>query len=54
MIMLSPFVPETMEKLRKSLNLGPEVLSVSELGQPMPENHSIGDKSEYFPPSDES
>ena len=54
MIMLSPFVPETMEKLRKSLNLGPEVLSVSELGQPMPENHSIGEKSEYFPPSDES
>jgi methionyl-tRNA synthetase len=50
MIMLSPFVPETMDKLRRSLNLPPEVLKVSELGQPMPENHVVGEKVEFFPP----
>ena len=49
MIMLSPFVPETMERLRLSLNLGPEVLTVEELGRPIPGGHKLGEKTEYFP-----
>ncbi len=49
MIMLSPFAPKTMDKLRKSLNLDESVMSIEELGKPMPEDHSIGEKVDYFP-----
>lgn len=49
MIMLHPFVPETMERLRQSLNLPENVYSVDELNVPFPSNHKIGEKSEYFP-----
>ncbi|MBT7609789.1 MAG: class I tRNA ligase family protein [Bacteriovoracaceae bacterium] len=49
LIMLSPVVPETMEKLRLSLNLPESVYSIDELGNPMPENHTIGKLTEYFP-----
>lgn len=49
MIMLSPFAPETMEKLRNSLNLPESVLSVDELGKPLEAGHKIGDQVEYFP-----
>ena len=51
MIMLSPFAPKTMNKLRGSLNLDESVLSISELGKPMPQGHPIGEKVDYFPAS---
>lgn len=49
MIMLQPFVPSTMERLRKSLNLPPNVFRVEELGVPMQRGHKVGQKVEYFP-----
>jgi methionyl-tRNA synthetase len=49
MIMLYPFVPETMERLRESLKLDPAVFRVDELGKPMPAGHEIGEKQTYFP-----
>jgi len=49
MIMLYPFVPATMERLRESLRLPPEVFRVDELGVPIPAGHAIGPKQEYFP-----
>jgi len=50
MIMLHPFVPETMERLRGSLNLPPEVLSIDQLGTDIPAGHAIGEQVSYFPP----
>ncbi len=52
MIMLYPFVPDTMERLRASLNLGAEVFSVDQLGTPIPAGHRIGEKGSYFPSVD--
>jgi len=49
LVMLSPFAPETMEKLRLSLNLPETVFSIDELIKEFPENHKIGEQSEYFP-----
>ncbi|MEY4630141.1 MAG: hypothetical protein RIQ81_261 [Pseudomonadota bacterium] len=49
MIMLHPFVPETMDKLRQSLNLPKEIMKVDELGLPMAAGHAIGKQLEYFP-----
>lgn len=49
MIMLAPFVPQTMNELRKSLNLPESVLVASELGTGIPAGHKIGDKGIYFP-----
>ena len=49
-IMLYPFVPTTMDKVRESLNLPPSVLSVDELGVPMVAGHAIGQKQDFFPP----
>ncbi|MGK5082595.1 class I tRNA ligase family protein [Bdellovibrionota bacterium FG-1] len=49
MIMLYPFVPETMEKLRQSLRLPPEVFRVDELGTPIAAGHEIGEKQVFFP-----
>ncbi len=49
MIMLYPFVPGTMDKLRQSLNLPPEIFCVDELGIPIPSGHVVGQKQEYFP-----
>ena len=49
MIMLYPFVPETMERLRESLRLGPEVWSIDQLGTPIPAGHEVGPKGSYFP-----
>lgn len=49
LIMLYPFVPTTMTKLRESLNLPPEILSIDELGKPMPAHHKIGEQQTYFP-----
>lgn len=49
MIMLHPFVPQTMEKVRQSLNLPESVFSIDELGKPLPPGHKIGEKLTYFP-----
>jgi methionyl-tRNA synthetase len=49
MIMLHPFVPQTMDQVRKSLNLPESVFSIDELGKPIPAGHKIGEKREYFP-----
>jgi methionyl-tRNA synthetase len=49
MIMLYPFVPETMDKVRQSLNLPASVLVVDELGIPIQAGHGIGQKQEFFP-----
>jgi methionyl-tRNA synthetase len=48
MIMLYPFAPYTMEKVRQSLNLDESVFSIDQLGIPIPANHKIGQKLEYF------
>jgi methionyl-tRNA synthetase len=49
MIMLSPFVPETMDRLRESLRLPADVFRIDELGVPIPAGHELGPKGEYFP-----
>jgi methionyl-tRNA synthetase len=49
MIMLYPFVPATMEKVRQSLNLPESVFSIDELGKPIPAGHEIGQKQQFFP-----
>ncbi len=49
LIMLSPIVPKTMEKLRKSLNLSENVYSIDELGKGMEAGHEIGEQVDYFP-----
>jgi methionyl-tRNA synthetase len=49
MIMLYPFVPSTMERLRESLRLPREVFRLDELGVPIPAGHAIGPKQPYFP-----
>lgn len=48
-IMLYPFAPHTMEKLRQSLNLPESVFSVNELGKPIPAGHRVGEKQQFFP-----
>jgi methionyl-tRNA synthetase len=49
MIMLYPFVPTTMERLRESLQLPHSVFRIDELGTPIPAGHQIGLKQSYFP-----
>jgi methionyl-tRNA synthetase len=49
MIMLYPFVPSTMDKLRESLQLGREIFSIDELGIPIAPGHRIGQKQQFFP-----
>lgn len=49
MIMYYPFVPETMDRLRQSLNLPETVFTFDELGTVIPAGHVIGEKLEYFP-----
>jgi len=49
MIMLYPFAPKTMDKLRQSLNLPESVFSLDELCQPIVAGHAIGEQSDYFP-----
>jgi methionyl-tRNA synthetase len=52
MIMLYPFVPGTMEKLRESLRLPADVFSIDQLGTPIPAGHEVGEKQEFFPPAE--
>ena len=49
MIMLYPFVPATMERLRESLRLPADVFRIDELGVPIPAGHALGPKQAYFP-----
>lgn len=49
MIMLYPFAPQTMEKVRQSLNLSENVFSLDELGTGIPAGHLVGQKQQYFP-----
>ncbi|MCG5052758.1 MAG: class I tRNA ligase family protein [Myxococcales bacterium] len=49
MIMLYPFVPATMDRLRESLRLPPSVFRLDELGTPLPAGHELGPKQPYFP-----
>jgi methionyl-tRNA synthetase len=49
MIMLYPFVPSTMDRVRQSLELPPSVFSIDELGTPIPSGHIVGSKQEFFP-----
>ncbi len=49
LIMLHPFVPTTMERLRGSLNLPADVYRVDELGTGIAPGHRIGEKTQYFP-----
>jgi methionyl-tRNA synthetase len=49
MIMLSPFVPSTMGRLRESLNLPPEVFTIDQLGTPIEGGHRLGQQQTYFP-----
>jgi methionyl-tRNA synthetase len=50
MVMLQPFVPDTMERLRGSLNLPIDVFRVESLGTGIDPGHRIGAQVEYFPP----
>jgi len=49
MIMLYPFVPTTMDRLRQSLRLPETVFRIDELGTPMAVGHELGQKQAYFP-----
>lgn len=49
MIMLYPFVPTTVEKLRQSLNLDESVFDINELGKPIAAGHKVGELQEFFP-----
>jgi methionyl-tRNA synthetase len=49
MIMLYPFVPGTMERMRETLRLPTSVFSIDELGVPLPGGHEIGPQQKYFP-----
>ena len=50
MIMLYPFVPSTMDRLRESLRLPPSVFRIDELGTPIEAGHEVGPVGQYFPP----
>jgi methionyl-tRNA synthetase len=52
MIMLYPFVPSTMDRVRQSLNLPASVFSIDELGKPLPAGHALGAQQPYFPAVD--
>lgn len=52
MIMLYPFAPHTMDRVRQSLNLPESVFSLDQLGTGLPTGHTIGQKLQYFPAVD--
>ena len=49
MIMLYPFVPGTMDRLRQALNLPVDVFAIDNLGTPIPAGHAVGQQQKYFP-----
>ena len=48
MIMLYPFVPETMNRVRESLRLPEDVFRIDEIGVPVAAGHRIGAKQAFF------
>lgn len=52
-IMLHPFVPETADKVRVSLNLPESIYNVDELGKPIEAGHKVGEIQEFFRPIQE-
>jgi methionyl-tRNA synthetase len=50
-IMLYPFVPSTMDRVRESLRLPPSLFRIDELGTPMPADHEVGPVGQFFPPA---
>ena len=54
MIMLYPFTPTTMDRLRQSLQLPTSILSVDQLGIPMEAGHVLGAKGTYYPNPDQN
>lgn len=52
MIMLHPFAPQTMERVRQSLQLPLDVFSLEHLGTAIPAGHLIGQKQPFFPAVD--
>jgi methionyl-tRNA synthetase len=52
MIMLYPFAPKTMERVRESLKLPESVWSIDGLGTGIRPGHEIGEKTTYFPSLD--
>lgn len=50
LIMLYPFVPTTMERLRDSLRLPETVYSIDELGKPIEAGHEVGQVQTFFDP----
>jgi methionyl-tRNA synthetase len=48
-IMLYPFVPSTMDRVRESLRLPPSAFRIDELGVPLPAGHEVGPVGQYFP-----
>lgn len=49
LIMLHPFAPQTMEKLRLSLNLPEDIYSIENFGLDFPADHKIGQMNSFFP-----
>ncbi len=49
MIMLSPFAPQVMDRLRRSLGLSEDALDINQLGVPLEAGHKIGEQMDYFP-----
>ncbi|MEC7947276.1 MAG: class I tRNA ligase family protein [Myxococcota bacterium] len=49
MVMLYPFVPSTMDRVRQSLNLPKDVFAVESLGVPIPPGHALGPRLPFFP-----
>ena len=54
MIMLYPFVPSTMHRLRRSLNLPESVFRLEELATGIKSGHQIGEMNQYFPNAEEN
>jgi methionyl-tRNA synthetase len=48
MILLYPFIPNTMERLRRSLALRADVFRLDQLGTPIAAGHELGSLQEFF------
>ena len=53
MIMLYPYVPQTMNRLREALNLPETVFTIDQLGTGIEAGHVIGQQGSYFPSVEE-
>lgn len=49
MVMLYPFTPATMDRVRQSLDLPQSVFSVDSLGTPIESGHVLGEQQPFFP-----